>query len=197
MGAFAKVVEERVLSMQLTGLPLLGWCGNPASADVSYKILEFRARKGDHGEVGSCKGYDLHSGDKLEVRASDNNGNNAGVSRHFLSHRATDCCSPALDAVPSQGLQCLYCDFEKIMVTSDFQGVADVQLKLHIGTNGLVQQAEIVKATNSGIGERVAIAVSQLDFYPISTRWRRAFREHRGEIARAGDQEQIENAKMP
>ncbi len=45
--------------------------------------------------------------------------------------------APPLDAAPSQGLQCLYCDYERIMVTSDFQGSADVQLKLHIGPNGL------------------------------------------------------------
>jgi hypothetical protein len=41
--------------------------------------------------------------------------------------------APPLDASPSQGLQCLYCDFERIMVTTDFQGAADVQIKLHIG----------------------------------------------------------------
>ncbi len=34
-----------------------------------------------------------------------------------------------------------------------------MQLKLHIGQNGLAEQAEIVHATNSGIGEK-AIAAS-------------------------------------
>lgn len=74
--------------------------------------------------------------------------------------------APALDSPPAQGLQCLYCDFEKIMVTSDFQGPAEVQLKLHIGQNGLVEQAEIVHATNSGIGERVAAFARDWIFLP-------------------------------
>ena len=75
--------------------------------------------------------------------------------------------APPLDGTPSQGLQCLYCDFERIMVTSDFQGVADVQLKLHIGQNGLVEQAEIVHATNSGIGERIAASARNWIFLPL------------------------------
>ena len=74
--------------------------------------------------------------------------------------------APPLDAPPAQGLQCLYCDFERIMVTSDFQGLAEVQLKLHIGQNGLVEQAEIVHATNSGIGERVAASARNWIFVP-------------------------------
>lgn len=44
------------------------------------------------------------------------------------------------------------------MVTSDFQGRADVKLRLHIGQNGLVEQVEIANTTSSGIGERVAAA---------------------------------------
>jgi hypothetical protein len=75
--------------------------------------------------------------------------------------------APPLDAPPSQGLQCLYCDFERIMVTSDFQGAADVQIKLRIGQNGLVEQAEIVQATNSGIGERIAASARNWIFLPF------------------------------
>jgi hypothetical protein len=75
--------------------------------------------------------------------------------------------APPLDASPSQGLQCLYCDFERIIVTSDFQGAAEVQLKLHIGQNGLVEQAEIVHATNPGIGERVAASARNWIFLPF------------------------------
>lgn len=74
--------------------------------------------------------------------------------------------APPLDASPSQGLQCLYCDFERIMVTSDFQGAADVQLKLHIGLNGLVAQAEVVHASNAGIGERIAASARNWIFLP-------------------------------
>ncbi len=45
------------------------------------------------------------------------------------------------------------------MVTSDFQGVAEVQIKLHIGLNGLVEQVEIVHATNAGIAQRLAASI--------------------------------------
>ncbi len=75
--------------------------------------------------------------------------------------------SQPLDAPPSQGLQCLYCDFERIMVTADFQGVAEIQLKLHIGQNGLVEQAEIMHATNSGIGERIVSSARNWIFVPF------------------------------
>jgi Photosynthesis system II assembly factor YCF48 len=75
--------------------------------------------------------------------------------------------APPLDAPHSSRLQCLYCDFERIMVTSDFQGVAEVQLKLHIGQDGLVEQAEIVHATNSGIGERLAASARNWIFLPF------------------------------
>jgi len=75
--------------------------------------------------------------------------------------------APPLDAPASQGLQCLYCEFERIMVTSDFQGAADVQIKLHIGQNGLVEHAEIVHATNSGIGERIAASARNWIFLPF------------------------------
>jgi hypothetical protein len=75
--------------------------------------------------------------------------------------------APPLDARESQGLQCLYCDFERIMVTSDFQGAAEVQLKISIGQNGLVEQAQIVHATNSGIAERIAASARNWIFVPF------------------------------
>jgi hypothetical protein len=52
------------------------------------------------------------------------------------------------------------------MVTCDFQGGADLQLKLHIGQIGLVEQAEIVHVTNSGIGERIAASARNWIFLP-------------------------------
>jgi len=75
--------------------------------------------------------------------------------------------APPLDAAASQGLQCLYCEFERFMVTPDFQGAADVQIKLHIGQNGLVEQAEIVHATNPGVGERIAASARSWIFLPF------------------------------
>lgn len=76
--------------------------------------------------------------------------------------------APPLDAPQSQGLQCLYCDFEKVMVTHDYQGIAEIQLKLHIGQNGLVEQAELVHASNAGIGERIAVAARNWIFIPFT-----------------------------
>jgi hypothetical protein len=75
--------------------------------------------------------------------------------------------APPLDVPPAQGLQCLSCDFERIMVTTDYQGVAEVELKLHIGQNGLVEQAEIVRATNPGVGERLATSARNWIFVPF------------------------------
>jgi Photosynthesis system II assembly factor YCF48 len=75
--------------------------------------------------------------------------------------------APPLDAPTAQGLQCLTCDFERIMVTPDYQGVAEVELKLHIGQNGLVEQAEIVRATNPGVGERLATSARNWIFLPF------------------------------
>jgi hypothetical protein len=54
------------------------------------------------------------------------------------------------------------------MVTRDYQGSAEVQLKIHIGQNGLVEQAEIVRATNSGIGERIAASARNWIFIPFT-----------------------------
>ncbi|MGB2589652.1 MAG: YCF48-related protein [Candidatus Acidiferrum sp.] len=75
--------------------------------------------------------------------------------------------APPLDVPPAQGLQCISCDFERIMVTPDFQGVAEVQLKLHVGVNGLVEQAEIAHATNAGVGERIAASARNWIFVPF------------------------------
>lgn len=76
--------------------------------------------------------------------------------------------APPLNAPPSQGVQCLFCDFERIMVTHDFQGVAEVRLKLQIGQNGLVERADVLHATNGGIGERVAAIVRTWIFLPFA-----------------------------
>jgi len=54
------------------------------------------------------------------------------------------------------------------MVTSDFQGAATVQIKLHIGQNGLVERVEVVHTTNPGIGERVAASAQNWIFLPFA-----------------------------
>ena len=74
--------------------------------------------------------------------------------------------TPPVDAPPAQGLQCLTCDFERIMVTPDYQGAVEVELKLHVGQNGLVNQAEIVRATNQGVGDRLVMTARNWIFVP-------------------------------
>jgi photosystem II stability/assembly factor-like uncharacterized protein len=75
--------------------------------------------------------------------------------------------APPLNAPVSQGVQCLFCDFERIMVTHDYQGVAEVRLNLQIGQNGLVEHADVLHATNAGIGEKVAATARTWIFLPF------------------------------
>jgi hypothetical protein len=73
---------------------------------------------------------------------------------------------PPLDAPDAKGLQCIACDVERIIVTDDYQGVADVEVKIHIGQNGLVESAEVVSATKPEIGDRIASQVQNWIFVP-------------------------------
>jgi hypothetical protein len=73
---------------------------------------------------------------------------------------------PALNAPPSQGIQCISCDVERVIVTHDYQGVAEIELKLHIASNGLVEEAEVVHATKPEIGERMAATARTWIFIP-------------------------------
>lgn len=73
---------------------------------------------------------------------------------------------PPLDAPDARGLQCIACDFERIMVTQDYGGVAEVDLSVHIGSNGLVDDVEVTHATKSEIGDRVASAARNWIFVP-------------------------------
>ncbi len=74
---------------------------------------------------------------------------------------------PALDAPPAQGMQCISCDVERVIVTNDYKGVADIDLKLHIASNGLVEQAEVMHATTPEIGERMAATARTWIFVPL------------------------------
>jgi len=55
---------------------------------------------------------------------------------------------------------------ERIIVTQDYQGVADVEVKIHIAQNGLVDSAEIVHATKPEIGDRIASQMRNWIFVP-------------------------------
>lgn len=52
------------------------------------------------------------------------------------------------------------------MVTPDYQGAVEVDLKLHVGQNGLVEQAEIVRATNQAVGQRLVTTARNWIFVP-------------------------------
>lgn len=73
---------------------------------------------------------------------------------------------PSLDAPDTKELQCIACDFERVMVAQNYRGAAEVDLKLQIGTNGLVDDAEVVRATKPEIGERVAAEARTWIFAP-------------------------------
>jgi len=73
---------------------------------------------------------------------------------------------PPLDAHAVHGLQCIACDFERIMVTQDYRGVAEVELKVHVGQNGLVDDVEVVHATKSEIGDRIVAEARNWIFVP-------------------------------
>lgn len=73
---------------------------------------------------------------------------------------------PPLDAPDSQGLQCIACDIERIIVTENYQGVADIELRIYVGANGLVDNIEVVHATKPEIGDRVASQVRNWIFVP-------------------------------
>jgi len=73
---------------------------------------------------------------------------------------------PPLDAPVAQGVECISCDVERIIVTQDYQGVADIEVKINIGPNGLVDNAEVVHATRPEIGDRIASKVRNWIFVP-------------------------------
>jgi Photosynthesis system II assembly factor YCF48 len=73
---------------------------------------------------------------------------------------------PALNAPAVQGLQCIFCDFERIMVTREYHGIAQVELKLHIGPNGLVDDVEVTRATKPQIGRQLASEARDWIFVP-------------------------------
>lgn len=73
---------------------------------------------------------------------------------------------PALDAPASAGAQCLLCDFEKFVVTDDFQGRAEVELTLNIAANGLVTDVKVDRATRAEVGDKIAASARNWIFVP-------------------------------
>lgn len=73
---------------------------------------------------------------------------------------------PALNAPSAKGPQCIACDVEQIMVTQDYRGVAEVELKVRVGQNGLVDNVEVMRATKPEIGDRIASEVRGWIFLP-------------------------------
>ena len=73
---------------------------------------------------------------------------------------------PPLDAPDTRGPQCIDCDVERLVVTDDYQGIVDVDLKIGVGVNGLVNDVEVLHATRPQIGDRVASEVRNWIFVP-------------------------------
>lgn len=73
---------------------------------------------------------------------------------------------PSLDAPSAQGVQCIVCDVERIIVTEDYQGIAEVELKIKIAQSGLVDDVEVIHATKLEIGDRIASQVRNWIFVP-------------------------------
>jgi len=73
---------------------------------------------------------------------------------------------PALGPETNRGPQCILCPFETVIVTKDYQGVAEVELKLQIDTTGLVSEVQVVHATKPDIGDRMMVAARNWIFAP-------------------------------
>jgi hypothetical protein len=78
----------------------------------------------------------------------------------------TQIFAPALDTASGQGLQCISCDVEGVIVTSNYQGVANVELRVHVAENGLVDRVDVVSATKPDIGEQMAATARTWVFVP-------------------------------
>jgi photosystem II stability/assembly factor-like uncharacterized protein len=74
---------------------------------------------------------------------------------------------PALGAPAGSGLHCISCPIEHVLVTQDYQGIAEVELKITVALNGLVSDAVVVHATKPEIGARIAAAARSWIFEPF------------------------------
>jgi len=73
---------------------------------------------------------------------------------------------PPLNAPTKERLQCLICGVEHFVVTQSYQGLAEVDLKLHIGANGLVQEVEVVKSPSGEVSDKILPTVRSWIFLP-------------------------------
>ena len=73
---------------------------------------------------------------------------------------------PPLNAPDAQGIQCISCEIDRTVRSDGYLGPVDLDLKLYIGQNGLVGRVEVVRATNSEIGDRIASRLRTWIFVP-------------------------------
>lgn len=73
---------------------------------------------------------------------------------------------PALNAPPTRGLQCVFCESERFIVVPGYLGVATADLRLNIDRDGLVEKVEVLNATNPLIGDRLAVMTRNWIFAP-------------------------------
>jgi len=73
---------------------------------------------------------------------------------------------PPLNAPIKEGLQCLFCDYEHFLVAQNYQGLAELDLKFHIGANGLVQNVEVLKSPSGEVTDKILPALKSWIFMP-------------------------------
>jgi len=73
---------------------------------------------------------------------------------------------PPLNAPAKEGLQCLFCDYDHFLVTRNYQGLAELELKFHIGANGLVQNVEVLKTPSAEVTDKILPAMNSWIFMP-------------------------------
>lgn len=53
-----------------------------------------------------------------------------------------------------------------MLVTQDYTGRVQVELKLHVAQNGLTEEVEVLHATNREVGDRIAAMARNWIFIP-------------------------------
>jgi|SRR6185437_9586837 len=73
---------------------------------------------------------------------------------------------PALGASIPNGLHCLLCPAERIIVDQKYSGIAEIDLDLIVATNGTVSQVKVLSAPTPDIGARFTTATESWVFEP-------------------------------
>jgi hypothetical protein len=75
---------------------------------------------------------------------------------------------PALGAPKPSGLVCISCPYEHVIVSDKPSGIAVIELKLLVATDGTVSTVDVSKAPTPEIGARFALAARSWVFEPLT-----------------------------